>query len=84
MFSRSTEYSRTTGRDSNLLASCTRSPSGSKRDPNRGIIEEFPFGAKIRVNPDRLPDPLVGLITRSAGFLDSAKNRGIIGLLIEK
>ena len=40
------------GRDSNPR------PSGSKRDPNRGNIKEIPFSSKIRVNPDRFPDPL--------------------------
>ena len=29
----------------------------SKRDPNRDFIEEIRFLAKIRVNPDRFPDP---------------------------
>jgi hypothetical protein len=31
--------------------------SGSKLDPNPGIIEAIPFSSKIRVNPDRFPDP---------------------------
>jgi hypothetical protein len=55
------------GRDSRAAFGCegfaTRSvarnlrPSGSKRDPNRDFIEEIRFLAKIRVNPDRFPDP---------------------------
>jgi len=33
-------------------------PSGSKRDPDREIIEEIPFPSKMPVDPDRFPDPL--------------------------
>jgi hypothetical protein len=36
--------------------------SGSRRDPNRGSIEEFPFGGEIHVIPDRSPNPLGRLL----------------------
>ena len=37
----------------------TPRPSGSKRDANGGNVEEIPLVEKIRVNPDRFPDPAI-------------------------
>ncbi len=40
-----------------ILSTPRSRPSGSERDQGRGNIEEFPFGGRIRVVPDRIPDP---------------------------
>jgi hypothetical protein len=53
-------------------------PSGSKRDPNVGNIEEISSLARIRVNPDRYPGPAAHAFSLSEGPWPSGRKFNMV------